>query len=94
MNTDLSPRRHTPLRLALTGAFGLVLLLLLFWTTSGANTLPNETPEFIRTFTPAYGLVRLAIALAAAATIGALFTLLGVGFYAVTKSPPNPSHRD
>lgn len=89
MNTDPSPRRHTRLRVAFAGAFGLVLLLFLFWTTSAANTLPNEAPEFIRTFTPAYGLVRLVIALAAAAAIGALFSLLGVGIYSVAKSPTN-----
>lgn len=94
MKSDLSPRRHAPLRVALTGAFGLVLLLFVFWTTSAANTLPNETPEFIRTFTPAYGLVRLTIALAAAAVIGALFALLGVGIFTVAKSPTNPHRRD
>ena len=89
MSSDLSPRLHAPLRFALTGAFALVLLLLLFWTTSAANALPNEAPEFVRTFTPAHGLVRLVIGLAAAAAVGALFTLLCLGIYGVAKSPTN-----
>ena len=87
MSSDLSPRRHTPLRFALTGAFALVLLLLLFWTTSAANAFPNEAPGFIRTFTPAYGLARLVIGLTAAAGVGALFALLCLGIYGVVKSP-------
>lgn len=89
MSSDLSPRPHTPLRIALTGAFALVVLLLLFWGTSSANALPNETPEFVRTFTPAYGLVRLVIGLAAAAAVGALLALLCLGIYDVARNLTN-----
>ena len=89
MRSDLSPSFHAPLRFALTGAFALVLLLLLFWTTSAADVLPKVAPEFVRTFTPAYGLVRLVIGLAAAAAVGALLTLLSLGIYGMAKSPTN-----
>ena len=91
MNSDLSPRSrpHTQLRIVLTGAFALVALLLLFWGTSAANALPNKTPELVRMFTPAYGLVRLVIGLAAAAAVGALLALLGLGIYDVARNLTN-----
>ncbi len=85
MSSALSPHFHAPLRFALTGVFALVLLLLLFWTTSSADVFPNVAPDFVRTFTPAYGLVRLVTGLAAAA-VGALLTLLSLGIYDMAKS--------
>ena len=63
-------------RAATFGALVAAALCLLFWATAAANALPLETPSFVRTFTPAAGLARLAAGLSGVAVLGALLSLL------------------
>jgi hypothetical protein len=84
MNTASDPD-HSPVitlhHAALVGAALFIVLCLLFWATATAQTLPPTTPDWMRSFTPTAGLVRLTQGLFWSAAFGAaLFMLLAAAW--------------
>ncbi len=79
-----APRRPRPVvvwRAAATGALAMAMLSAQFWATASADALPGTSPEFIRTFTPAWGMTRLVSGMFWTALFGAgLSALIAVAF--------------
>jgi hypothetical protein len=70
-----SPAHEPSWRARLAGALAMSVFFLLFWITAAADELPPRTPEFIRSLTPARGLINLAAGLFCSALAGGLIVV-------------------
>jgi hypothetical protein len=61
--STLTRRRGANWRTAVKGAVLAAFACLCFWATAAANVLPQSAPDFVRSFTPAHGVQRLALGL-------------------------------
>jgi hypothetical protein len=68
--TALTRSRSSNSRTALKGAALAAFACLLFWATAAANALPEGAPDFVRSFTPAHGVQRLALGLLLSMLVG------------------------
>jgi 4-amino-4-deoxy-L-arabinose transferase-like glycosyltransferase len=82
MHSETTLAHPRPINLthaALIGAIALAVCCLMFWASAAAQALPGQVPSWVRTFTPAAGLTRLALGLFWTATAGALLAVVLAG---------------